>query len=143
MIVTRSKGFYMHIDLLLETITKSQVCYEERILLDTTCLSPPAGSELLALGGFPSASAAPRHRAEPKRLHSASLTSCGTRHHTRAHCDQVRVEHLNLDAQFLQPPPVQKHGVGAHPMTRQHRMFLKERLHRAFHIDVESKLPRL
>jgi hypothetical protein len=42
-----------------------------------------------------------------------------------AHCDQVRVEHLNLDAQFLQPP-VQKHGVGAHPMTHQHRMLLDD-----------------
>jgi hypothetical protein len=52
--VTRSKGFYMHIDLLLETIAKSQVCYEDRIPLDTGRLSPPAGSELLALGGFPS-----------------------------------------------------------------------------------------
>jgi hypothetical protein len=28
--------------------------------------------------------------------------------------------------QFLQPPPVQKHGVGAHPMTRQHRMLLED-----------------
>jgi hypothetical protein len=34
------------------------------------------------VGGFPSAPAAPRQSAEPKRLHSASLTSCVTRHHT-------------------------------------------------------------
>jgi hypothetical protein len=59
-------------DLLLVTIIKSQVCYEERIPLDTKCLSPPACSELLAVGGFPSAPAAPRQRAEPKRLHSVS-----------------------------------------------------------------------
>jgi hypothetical protein len=39
-----------------------------------------------------------------------------------AHCDQVGVEHLNLDAQFLQPPPVLKHRVGAHPMTCQNLM---------------------
>jgi hypothetical protein len=69
-------------NLLLVTIIKSQVCYEERIPLDTKCLSTPARSELLAVGGFPSAPAAPRQRAEPKRLYSASLTSCGTRHHT-------------------------------------------------------------
>jgi hypothetical protein len=43
-----------------------------------------------------------------------------------AHCDQVRVEHQNLDAQFLQPPPMQKHGVGAQPMTRQHRLLLDD-----------------
>jgi hypothetical protein len=44
-----------------------------------------------------------------------------------AHCDQVRVENLNLNAQFLQPPSEQKHGVKARPMTRQHRMLLDDR----------------
>jgi hypothetical protein len=44
----------------------------------------------------------------------------------RAYCDQVRVEHPNLDAQFLQPPPVQKRRVGASGMTRQHRMLLDD-----------------
>jgi hypothetical protein len=29
-----------------------------------------------------------------------------------SHCDEVPVEYLKLDAQFLQPPPVQKHVVG-------------------------------
>jgi hypothetical protein len=68
--------------LLLGTIIKSQVCYEERILLDTKCQSLPARFEPLAVGGFPSALDAPRQRVGPKRLHSAGLTSCGTRHHT-------------------------------------------------------------
>jgi hypothetical protein len=71
------------------------------------------------VGGFPSAPAAPRQRVEPKRLHSAWLTSCGTRHHTACHCDKVRVEDLNLDGQFLQSTPVQKHRVGAH--TKYHK----------------------
>jgi hypothetical protein len=39
---------------------------------------------------------------------------------------QVRVEHLNRDAQFLQPPLVKKRGVGPSPMTRQHRMLLDD-----------------
>jgi hypothetical protein len=43
-----------------------------------------------------------------------------------AHCDKFRVEDLNLDAQFLQPPLVQKNRVGAHPMTRQHSMLLDD-----------------
>jgi hypothetical protein len=41
-----------------------------------------------------------------------------------AHCDQVRVEHPNLDAEFLLPPPVQKHGAGARPTTSQHCQLL-------------------
>jgi hypothetical protein len=51
-------------------------------------------------------------------------------------CDKVRVEDLNLDAQFLQPPPgekhrvgahpVQNHRVGAHPVTRQQSMLLDD-----------------
>jgi hypothetical protein len=52
-----------------------------------TDVSPPARSELLAVGGFPSATVARRQSSEPGRLHSARLTSCGTRHR----CDQVRV----------------------------------------------------
>jgi hypothetical protein len=38
--------------------------------------------------------------------------------------EQLRVEHLKHDAQFLQSPPVQKHGVVASRITRQHRMLL-------------------
>jgi hypothetical protein len=45
-------------------------------------LSSPARSEILPVRGFPSASAAPQQRTEPRRLHSAWLTSCGTCHHT-------------------------------------------------------------
>jgi hypothetical protein len=40
------------------------------------------------------------------------------------HCDQVRVEQVNLDRQFLQP--VQKHGVGARPMALKDRMLLED-----------------
>jgi hypothetical protein len=39
-----------------------------------------------------------------------------------AHCDYVRFQHLDLDVQFRQPCPVQKHGVGASRMTRQRRL---------------------
>jgi hypothetical protein len=66
--------------LLLVTIIKSRVCYEEQIPLDTNCQSRLARYEALAVGGFPSAPAT--QRIEPKRLHSAWLTSCATRHHT-------------------------------------------------------------
>jgi hypothetical protein len=55
--VKRVRGIINTYDLLLVTIIKSQVCYEDRIPLDTKCLSPPARSELLAVRGFPSASA--------------------------------------------------------------------------------------
>jgi hypothetical protein len=48
-----------------------------------------------------------------------------TRWHT--HCDQVRFENLDVDAPFLKPPPAQKHGIVASPMTRQHRMLLDDR----------------
>jgi hypothetical protein len=40
--------------LLLVTIIECQVCYEERIPLDTKCPSPPARCEVLAAGGFAS-----------------------------------------------------------------------------------------
>jgi hypothetical protein len=43
-----------------------------------------------------------------------------------ARCDQFRVEHLNLNAQLLQPRPEPKNGGGASPMTRQHRMLLDD-----------------
>jgi hypothetical protein len=88
-------------DLLLVTIIKSQVCYEEPIPLDTKCLSPSARSELLAdieclspsarsellaVGGFPSApAAAPAFRvaglvwyASPYGMHIATRFALST-----------------------------------------------------------------
>jgi hypothetical protein len=61
---------------------KYNACSEEWTPLNTKCLSPPAHSELMDVGGLPSATAAPRQRSEPRCLHSAGVTSCGTRHHT-------------------------------------------------------------
>jgi hypothetical protein len=58
---------------LLVSIEKAQVYYEERLLLVSkfNSLSTPASYELLlAVGGFTSATAAPRQHAEPRRLHS-------------------------------------------------------------------------
>jgi hypothetical protein len=43
-----------------------------------------------------------------------------------ANCGQVRAEHLDLDARFLQPPPERKQGVGASPKARQHRRLLDD-----------------
>jgi hypothetical protein len=44
----------------------------------------------------------------------------------QAHFDQDLVEHLNVDAQFLQPCPVLKHGVGASAITRKRRILPDE-----------------
>jgi hypothetical protein len=90
------------------------------------CLSLLACSEPQAVGGFPTATAAPRRDAEPGaciRRSRLRAVRVAIRH---AHCDQVRVEHLNLDTEFLQPPPVQTQGVGANPVTRQHRKRLDD-----------------
>jgi hypothetical protein len=110
------------------TIIKSQVCCEERIPLDTNSsayhrLHFPnywlwVASHLRLLHHD---SALSRSACIPRRWPRVVRVTI-----QHAHCDQVRVEHLNLDAQFLQPIPVQKHGVGAHPVTRQHRILLDD-----------------
>jgi hypothetical protein len=90
------------LDLLLVTIIMSQACYELRILLDDDLLLVAIiQSEVCFEERIPLLSAyhrlhvpnywpwvashlrLPHHdSAEPKRMHSASLTACGTRHHT-------------------------------------------------------------
>jgi hypothetical protein len=62
---------------------------------------------------------APDERAIPRG--SPRVVRATIRHE---HSVKFRVEDLNLDDQFLKPPPVQKHRVGARPMTRHHRLLL-------------------
>jgi hypothetical protein len=73
----------------------------ERIPLVFICLSPPACSELLGVGGFPTATAAPTQRAEPVRLHSTLQVSSRCVTIWQTHFDKVRVEYLNLDTFLL------------------------------------------
>jgi hypothetical protein len=80
--------------------------------------SSPALSKLLPVGGFPFATVAPFQCTEDgPEFHVGN--SCGVTIQLAYH-DQISAKHLDLDAQFLQPTPVQNHGAGASPGTHQH-----------------------